>query len=135
MVFVHISGSIIPNGSLPGPAHGATSVGEDGICCVLKVSDNDGLEGVFLWTQKYFKFHLKDSVYFPVSESFSTYMYQQKTVRITEICIISRNIPGSRFTFRPPKYSFFRVRSLQQHSIKLSAPPILKLQDYALLSY
>ena len=75
MVFKHISRSIIPNGSLPGPAHGATAVGEDSVRGVLKVGDNDGLKGVFLCTQSISSptnMSVKDSVYVSVNESFST---------------------------------------------------------------
>ena len=76
MVFIHISHSIIPNGSPPGPAHGATAVGEDSVRGVLKVGDNDGLEGVFLCTQSIsspINMSVKDSIYVIANESFSTY--------------------------------------------------------------
>ena len=95
MVFIHISRSIIPNGSPPGPAHGATAVGEDSVCDVLKVGDNDGLEGVFLCTQSIsspINMSVKDSIYVIANESFSTY-------RRNHFC----NILGSCFALRPPK--------------------------------
>lgn len=48
VVLIEISGSVVSDGGLPRPAHGSTAIGEDCVGGVLEVSDNNGLEGVFL---------------------------------------------------------------------------------------
>ena len=48
VVLRDISGSVVTDGGLPGPAHGTTAIGEDSVRGVLEVGDDNGFEGVFL---------------------------------------------------------------------------------------